>query len=81
MKTLCIYRAIDTGNPSNVIPVNIQICDPIPEPATIPEAEIQFAREGKMLFEVLRDSLPAGTLDQLTVELLKYKASHFVVRF
>lgn len=40
-----------------------------------------FKQDAVSLCDVLFDTLPGGTLDQLLVEMLTRKASQFVVRF
>jgi hypothetical protein len=81
MKTVHIYCAQDKDKEwSRVTPATIIIDDEIPTRKEYPEAMAQFESEAQLLSEALINALPGGTIDQLLICLLKYKASRFVVR-
>ncbi len=83
MNVVYIYKAQPTGE-QKVQDTKIIIECTMPEIKgddwlqTIHEA---YKTEGKLLNETLHNSLPGGTYDQLLVEMLKTKASHFAVSF
>lgn len=49
--------------------------------ATLDESKARFSAQAKQIALALRAHLPGGTLDQLLIELLQLKASHFVVPY
>lgn len=65
-----------------VVPdLHIRIDGALERCASLEESKVRFAAQAKELAMALRNHLPGGTLDQLLIELLQMKASHFVVPY
>jgi len=72
-----IAQAIGTKIPE----LNIVGTKPFPEFSTLEECARQHRKEGKAIASALWKSLPGGTIDALICEMMKRRASMFVVPF
>jgi hypothetical protein len=81
MKIISIYKAQDTGD-QKVEGARITIECGLPEikgDNWLQVTDNIYKSEAKLLNKTLINYLPGGTYDQLLVEMLKTKASHFRV--
>jgi hypothetical protein len=79
MKTVNIYKAQTIGQQMTVEPLVINISEEFPDFKSIDEHDALFEKEALMLADGLLSTLPGGTIDRLVAELLKRKATSFVV--
>lgn len=79
MKTVNIYKAQRIGQHMEVESVTINVHEELPEQETIAESDIIFEKEALTLADALLEVLPGGTVDRLMAELLRRKATSFVV--
>jgi hypothetical protein len=81
MKFISIYKAQDIGN-NKIEDARIMIECALPEikgDNWLQVTENIYKSEAELLNKTLLNSLPGGTYDQLLIEMLKTKASHFKV--
>ncbi len=76
-----ISKAQRTVKDTEVESVRILIEDEFPQCATLGDAVEVHQFDAELLCKALETALPGGTLDRLLVEMLKYRASHFVVSY
>lgn len=79
MMTVHAFKAQPVVRAEPVGAVTILIEQEIPEPGTLAEGRAVYEEDGRKLADVLAATLPGGTLDALTVELLRRKATSLVV--
>lgn len=79
METVNIFKAQRIGQHMIVGSVTIVIDEELPEQKTIEDNEAIFQKEAFTLADALLKSLPGGTIDRLVAELLRRKATSFVV--
>lgn len=81
MKTIHIQKAqrtlTDFPVPDTTIVIELEIKDA----ESLHEAAKAYQADARKLCEALYESLPGGTFDQLLVEMLRRKASHFKVSY
>jgi hypothetical protein len=75
MRTFNIYKAQGYTEKEPVENTTISIVQEVPEMRDLKEAGQIYEKEGAMLAEALRASLPGGTIDALLRELLISRAS------
>lgn len=73
-----IHRAQEVGD-QIIDPATIVIKQPFPHFETLQAGEIQHQRNAEKLADILCRTLPGGTLNRLTAELLKRAAGALVV--
>ena len=82
MRTIAIFKAQPAISSEPVGSVKIVIDDPFPDvhgPGSVAKANAIHEEQGKKIAEVLCSALAGGTLDALTAELLRRKATSLVV--
>ena len=86
MKTISIFKAQPIPRDHVIEGVMIRIVDEIDSAidagthsALLESWDVRFLAEAQKLEAALRSALPGGTYDRLLGEMLKHKASHFVV--
>jgi hypothetical protein len=77
---LSIYRAQNVGM-RIVSPTVIEITEELPHIKDLKELRQVFQKEAFELVDALFNSLPGGTLDEVLAEMMRRKASFFVVPF
>ncbi len=80
MKKIYIYKAQPIGD-SKVEQTNIIIKNKLPKFNDIETSRSFFTDEAQKIEETLFNTIPGGTYDRLLGEMLKRKASSFVVPF
>lgn len=80
MKTINIHKAEGIGG-TKPESVTIVIDKDFPDFENWRLSPHLHKKEGEILAEALLETLPGGTTDQLTIELLKAKASYLVIPF
>lgn len=76
---ITVYRAQNTGN-KQAPSLRITATEPFPE-LSLDDARAEHCAAAEVLCHALYASLPGGTMDRLLGEMLKRKASDFVVTF
>lgn len=79
MRTFNIYKAQTIGAHMTVDSTNINISEELPEYEATVEYEAIFEKEALTLAGALLSALPGGTIDRLIAELLRRKATSFVI--
>jgi hypothetical protein len=74
-----LFKAQDTVRDQPVPSLEIVAYHAIPDSPTLEAAAEAFQADAKQVVTAMLASLPGGTVDQILVELLRAKASHFVV--
>lgn len=78
---IAVHKAQRTLEDRPVNDLFIRVSETIPSFPELSQSAKAFALDGKLLADALFDSLPGGTMDSLIAELLKRRASLFVVKF
>lgn len=69
-------------HPEDIVPpLSIKGATVVPDNLSVDDTKALFVNDGLAIAAALWDSLPGGTLDVLTGELLARRASQFRVRF
>lgn len=79
MIRVSVFKAQDTVRDQPVPSLEIVAYHAIPNSPSLEAASEIFQDDAKRVMAAMLASLPGGTLDQILVELLRAKASHFVV--
>lgn len=78
--TVTLFKAVGQDVPTLVVNVADEIPREAAEPGWEEKSYARFREQARVLCLALIASLPGGTVDQLLIELLTRRASHFVVR-
>lgn len=79
MKTVRIYKAQPMNEPIESLTIVLDESIPEHPDATLATVHRDFERDAEALAAALCGALPGGTVDALTVELLRRKATSLVV--
>lgn len=79
MKTIRLYKAQPISGNNFAHSVTLVFDEEIPTSPTLQEAQKLHQQQAEKLAEVLFKTLAGGTVDALLVEMLKRKASLFII--
>lgn len=75
MKTLSAFKAQAMPRQPNIESAHLLLEVPIPELPSLEDARLTYQQQARQIAELLISTLPGGTVDALTAELLTHKAS------
>ena len=81
MKKISINKAQAILSDTEVESVTISLTKPVPDCKDLQQQAEFFDCEAELLAKTLSDTLPAGTMDRLIVELLKSRLSLFLMSY